>query len=195
MEKSDYVVLFDADDVLWDLLTPWVKELNKISKYQHNQEDIKQWNLKDSYPDLTEDQICSFLFDYRLWNNVKINTSVAKAVKKLYVLGFNVYICSNTCYRTAKYKYEKLISKYYPFIDENHIIWCSNKQLIKGNILIDDAVHNLIGGSYHKVLFNRPHNENFDVNSVKDTIIRVNNGIDISHIVQYLYNIDKENSI
>ncbi len=33
-----------------------------------------------------------------------------------------------------------------------------NKQLVKGDILIDDNPHNLVGGEYIPILFDRPHN-------------------------------------
>ena len=51
----------------------------------------------------------------------------------------------------------------FPFLDWNHIIFAANKQMIRGDILIDDGVHNLVNGDYFKILFNRPHNRNLNV--------------------------------
>lgn len=37
-----------------------------------------------------------------------------------------------------------------------------NKQLVNGDILIDDGVHNLEGGRYKKILMSAPHNKGYD---------------------------------
>ncbi len=50
----------------------------------------------------------------------------------------------------------------FPFLDWEHIIITNNKQLVRGDILIDDGPHNLVGGEYFKILFDRPHNRNYD---------------------------------
>lgn len=65
-------------------------------------------------------------------------------------------------YRTCKVKVERILEMF-PFLDWEHIIFATNKQMVRGDILIDDGVHNLIGGAYHKILFNRPHNRGLDV--------------------------------
>ena len=50
----------------------------------------------------------------------------------------------------------------FPFLSKEQIIRENNKQKIFGDILIDDGVHNLIGGRYKKFLFNRPNNSEFN---------------------------------
>ena len=50
----------------------------------------------------------------------------------------------------------------FPFLSSEQIICEKNKQSVKGDILIDDGVHNLLGGSYRKFLFNQPNNLLFD---------------------------------
>ena len=63
-------------------------------------------------------------------------------------------------------------------IDTSRISWwnvitiCS-KQLINADILVDDGVHNLLGGSYKKILMTASHNKAFDANA--NGMVRVNN--------------------
>lgn len=64
-------------------------------------------------------------------------------------------------YQTCAAKVERLL-ELFPFLDWNHIILTSNKQMVRGDILIDDGPHNLVGGDYMKFLFDRPHNRSFD---------------------------------
>ena len=47
------------------------------------------------------------------------------------------------------------------------------KQLIRGDVLIDDGIHNLEGGAYKKILFTAPHNRHYDAEAHGMT--RVNN--------------------
>ncbi len=51
----------------------------------------------------------------------------------------------------------------FPFLGWEHIILASNKQMIRGGIMIDDGIHNLLGGKYFKILFNRPRNRDIDI--------------------------------
>ena len=59
----------------------------------------------------------------------------------------------------------------FPFLNKEQIIRENNKQTVFGDVLIDDGVHNLIGGKYRKFLFNQPSNaefreENYDITRV-----------------------------
>ena len=45
------------------------------------------------------------------------------------------------------------------------MIVTNKKQLVRGDVLIDDGVHNLIGGEYYKILVDAPYNRAFDAES------------------------------
>ena len=51
---------------------------------------------------------------------------------------------------------------YFPFITWKDVIITSYKQLIKGDVLVDDGVQNLENGDYFKILMNAPHNLAYD---------------------------------
>ena len=53
--------------------------------------------------------------------------------------------------------------------------------MIKGDILIDDAVHNHIGGDYRKFLMNAPHNEKYDADA--NGMIRVSSWKEIYELI------------
>lgn len=50
----------------------------------------------------------------------------------------------------------------FPFLDTNHIIIAHNKQMVRGDVLIDDGPHNLVNGQYFRILFDAPHNRGFN---------------------------------
>lgn len=66
---------------------------------------------------------------------------------------------------------EKVLFKYFPYITWEQIIITHHKQIISGDVLIDDGVHNHIGGNYASILFDAPHNRDF--NETDHSITRV----------------------
>ena len=54
-----------------------------------------------------------------------------------------------------------------------NVITICNKQLLNADILVDDGVHNLVGGLYKKILMTASHNKDFDASS--NGMVRVNN--------------------
>lgn len=84
-------------------------------------------------------------------------------------------------YRTCKVKVERILQMF-PFLDWEHIIFASNKQMIRGDILIDDGAHNLIGGDYFKIMFNRPHNIGLDIE--KYGVCRADTWDDVDALVE-----------
>ena len=54
-------------------------------------------------------------------------------------------------------------------------------KLQRGDVLIDDGIHNLEGGDYMKILFSAPHNRNYDAE--KNGMIRVRTWDEIVRII------------
>lgn len=66
----------------------------------------------------------------------------------------------------------------------DQVIVTSRKQLIRGDVLIDDGIHNLEGGQYNKVLMTAPHNVHFDAEA--HDMIRVHNWKEIEEVINRL---------
>lgn len=54
--------------------------------------------------------------------------------------------------------------------------------MIRGNVLIDDGPHNLIGGEYRKILYDAPHNQGLDAEG--NGMIRVRNWDEIETVIR-----------
>ena len=76
--------------------------------------------------------------------------------------GHDVLIVTASTYVTIRAKAEKVLFKYFPFLTWDDVIVTSRKQLINGDVLIDDGVHNHYGGSYRKILMDAIHNRGID---------------------------------
>ena len=95
--------------------------------------------------------------------------------------GHEVYIVTASAYETIKSKMENVLFRYFPFISWSNVIIASNKQMIHGDMLIDDAPHNLIDGKYVKILMTAPHNINYD--AARNHMIRVNSWEEIKDCI------------
>lgn len=54
------------------------------------------------------------------------------------------------------------LKKYFPFLEDWQIIRCRNKNLIMGDILIDDCLDNILNFSRGRILFDYPYNREVD---------------------------------
>ena len=93
----------------------------------------------------------------------------------------NIYLCTSTYYKNIQSKFEHFLKKHYPFITWDKVIIAKHKQMIKADILIDDAIHNLVYGDYVKILFDAPHNQG--VNAEKYGIVRAKNWEEVYKII------------
>lgn len=153
-------IIVDMDDTATWLLPTWVSLLNKEHNLCVDWRDIKEWDMTKAFPTLSKNQIYAPLRTEAIWDLVIPRGESVSQLEYLHNHGYDIYICTTTDYRNIKPKYEKVIKKYFPFIDWGHMIIASNKQMIMGDFIIDDAPHNLIGGCQpHKILMDMPHNQ------------------------------------
>lgn len=164
-------ILVDMDDTIEHLLMAWINCLNMRHGKSVNWEDIREWSVPSVYPDLTREQVYAPLLEDDFWKTVKPMEGAAEVLKWAIEQGHEIYIVTASAYETIKSKMENVLFRYFPFITWSNVIITSNKQMVRGDILIDDAPHNLINGSYVKVLMTAPHNINYDASS--NNMIRV----------------------
>lgn len=171
------VVLVDMDDTITDLLGAWVEILNRKHGTNVLPKDIRQWDIAKSFPSLTKEQVFAPLLCDSLWHYVRPKEGAADALRRLIRDGHKVYVVTTSTYETLHTKMDMVLFHYFPFLSWEDVIITGNKQMIKGDVLIDDGVHNLIGGEYEKLLVDAPHNRSFDAE--RNGMVRVNNWAEI----------------
>jgi len=151
-------ILVDCDVVLNNLLESWVACLNGHYNISAKAEDINIWDLKCIYPLLSDEEINSPLTENSFWKNLEPNPDSKKYLKKMIDDGYEVSIVTaHSIYQTVPAKVDWILEKF-PFLSWSDIIITSKKQKIIGDVLIDDGIHNLEGGSYFKILYNCSYN-------------------------------------
>lgn len=171
--KNKLTILIDMDDTIEDLVCKWVELLNHRYNLSVSKDDIVDWNISTFFPTLTKDEVYSVLDEDELWANVQPKVGAVEYVKRLVDDGHNVFICTSSGYKHLRSKMDLVLFKYFPYLTWSNVIITSNKQMVRADILIDDGVHNLIGGSYFKILMNSPNNSSYDAKS--NGMIRVYN--------------------
>lgn len=146
------------DDTIENLGSAWVDLLNKRHGTSVVWEDVHYWDFTKVFPELTEEQIYSPLREAELWDNVTPKEDAVFFLEKLIQDGHDVYIVTASLPDSVHLKMTRVLYKYFPYIDTRKIIIAYNKQMIKGDVLVDDAIHNLIGGDFEKILISSPNN-------------------------------------
>lgn len=159
-------ILVDMDDVLELLVPGWVAYINDRFGTSASPADVRDWNMAMAFPTLTHEQVYSAVMDDALWDYVQPMPGADEALRKLMAQGHEIWVVTATHYATLRAKMEKVLFRYFPYLDWHHVIITENKHMILGDILIDDGPHNLTGGCYRKILFTAGHNLDFDETSV-----------------------------
>lgn len=180
-------ILFDADDTIENLLDCWVEKLNEKFGTSVSPEDITNWDVSLSFPSLSREQVYSVLKEEDLWHRLSAIPGSADVLQKLIIEGHHLYMVTASDYHCCKEKFERIF-ELFPFLDWSHVIVTSQKQMVRGDILIDDGPHNLVNGNYLGILFDKPHNRNFDV-SQHDNIVRITNW---KHIYDYIHSLPND---
>lgn len=154
-------ILVDADDVCIDHYGMWVTALNQKYGTSVTPEDIKDWDVTKAFPTLTRSQIFGVLETPEFWTLAKAVPGSQEYLQRLHEEGHKIYVVTATDFSHCGAKVQVLL-ELNPFLDKQHILIAYNKQMICGDVLIDNYERNLIGGDYFRILFEQPHNRNFN---------------------------------
>lgn len=187
--KTGLTILVDIDDTIENLCEEWVGILNKKHGTNVRYEDVTEWDISKFFPELTKAQVFEPLHTPDIWYSLSPKDGAIRNIKKLIEDGHDVFLCTSTDYRNIKYKFVGVIARLFPFIDWSHVIVANHKQMILGDIMVDDAPHNLENGNYIKILMTAPHNKSYDVTG--KGIIRCNTWDEIYEVIDNLVNLRK----
>ena len=156
------ILLVDMDDTIEYLLKAWVRGVNAAYGRSVSYEDVLDWDVTRAFPGLTREQVYSVPLRPGFWEDVEPIPGAAQALERLMQAGHEVYIVTATPFCSVPEKLDGYLSRHFPFIPKEQVIVTSKKQLIRGDVMIDDGPHNLEGGDYVKILMTAPHNRSYD---------------------------------
>lgn len=154
-------ILIDIDDTVWDLITPWVNEMNRLYGTSVDASDIKDWDLSKVFSTVSYEQRIYPLTQEYFWDSVHPYTDAVMYINQLVEDGHEIYFVTSTHYKNIEYKVKKL-DKLFPFIFYDRLIVAKNKHMIMGDVLIDDYIANLDKNRRYNILFNSAYSRNID---------------------------------
>lgn len=166
------IILVDMDDTIENLTEAWINYANKRFGTTVNAADITTWDPSEAFPTVSHEDMYALLLEDELYETVEPFENAAYYLQKIISDGHEIFIVTNSPYQVMKAKMEKVLFRHFPFIDWKHVIITGNKHLVRGDVLIDDGIHNLEKGDYSKLLFSAPHNRGFDAE--RNGMVRVN---------------------
>lgn len=178
-------ILVDMDDTIENLSEAWVAYLNNRYGTSVSVSDISSWDISQAFPTLSKSEIYGALKETELWGAVKPLPGAVKYLKKLVEDGNEVFIVTASHPDTVEAKMNLVLFQYFPFIPYQNVIISSRKQMISGDILIDDGVHNL-GGKYMGMLFTANHNRTVSDDELSElNAVRVNNWKEVYELIHW----------
>ena len=166
MSKQKYLVAVDLDGVLWDLINPWVKRYNEITKENVLVENIKSYQISKY---VEHPGILWYLLEMSdFWEKVFPYDYTAEAIQKLQSRDdIELVVLTNTSYKTVHHKFKRLF-KVLPMLKCEDIIIAEKKNLIGADYLIDDYENNLSNLRFGKgILITQSYNKSFPNNTYK----------------------------
>lgn len=153
------VIMCDVDNVICNLQEVVVNLFNERYGSNYTLNNFTEYDVMNVLP--TQDGIVmrDMYGEPGLYNKVKPIVGAQDGLQKLINAGHQVYLVTDAVPKTYGEKIE-FIHRYFPFIDDAHIVCMKHKHMFKCDVMIEDNLTNLLAKSYyHRICFNYPWNE------------------------------------
>lgn len=182
-----YKIAIDADSTLNNLAEGIVNLYNQTYEDKISTDMFTDYNWYTCLPFEVADRINKLLLEKELWDSLVPIKDAQSSVKILMDSGIEVYIATATNPVNFNWKVQ-WFAKYFPFIDEKHIICIHNKSLLDVDFLVDDCLEQLLSVKWaHRICLDQNWNRN-----VYDECHSINRCYNWNEIVAKIKKIMKE---
>jgi 5'(3')-deoxyribonucleotidase len=153
------VLCIDVDNTLCNLQEVVVELFNKKYGSHYKLNDFTEYDIINILP--TRDAIAmkDMYGEACLYDKVKPMPGAQEALEKLINLGHNVSLVTDAIPKNYGEKVA-FIKRFFPYIDESHIVCMKHKWMFKCDVMIEDNLQTLLAKpSYHRICFNMPWNK------------------------------------
>lgn len=147
--------------------------------------DIRTYHIEDYVSEEYREDFYKIFVNKNMWKRLELIPNCVEVIKRLHDKEYQIWFCTSTEASNVKKKYN-FLCRTFPFINiRKRLITTPNKQLVNFDILIDDAVHNVVNAPYSSILLNKPWNENFD-EAEYNNIYRVYDWSQVEDVVDFI---------
>lgn len=152
-------VLFDMDDVITNFLGSVIDIYNARKGTNFTVEQVRSWDLSEDF----DDDIFSIFKEDGFFLQLKEKNGSTKVLKDLIEsTRYDIYVI--TACNSVHELLEKVewFQNFIPNFNLDRLISCKEKYIIRGDIIIDDKIDNLIECKpfMECILYDMPHNRN-----------------------------------
>lgn len=152
------VIICDCDNILNNHQETVVNLFNERYGSNYTLNDFNTYDIMNSLPMNDAVYMKEMYAEYGLYDIIKPIHAAQIALEKFINNGHQVYIATDHPPITYGEKVA-WIKKYFPFIDDAHIICIKHKWMLKADIMIEDCVENLLAKPfYDRILMDYPWN-------------------------------------
>lgn len=179
-------IIVDVDNVLNNLCEAVLEVYNEDANDNLTKEQIQSYFIEDFVKLEYRKTLKNYFLDKRVWKKIELKENCQEYLAKLYNSGHQIVFCTATEPDNFKKK-ANWLQRNFPFIDiRKSLFCCPIKQILRGDILIDDYIRNF-GGTTYSICLAEPWNQHFLTDKKR---FRVNNWKEIYEIIK---KIEKEN--
>lgn len=182
-------IFIDIDDTITNFGEVLLKNLNEKYNTNYTIEDIINWDwIKEKFK-----EPWSVLTPW-FWREVKVDKKAKNFIEKRIKDGDEIYIATATFIDEAlPVKIETTLNQLDNIIDKDHVIITKNKNILCGDIMIDDAIHNLINNNCkYNICFSQPWNFSLLLKKDCPSILRTSNWDFINNYINMIKAYNKE---
>ena len=175
-------ILIDVDNIIGNLCDAVLSVYNEDSGDNLCPENITSYYIENFVKPQYKDNFKHYFLDKRVWKRMKYVDGCREYIAKLFNDGHDIYFCTKTEMKNAPKK-ESYLQRTFPYINiRKKLIICSDKTMIRADVLIDDCLDNF-GGQDYSIVLDYPWNRNTD----NENITRASSWKEIYNII-YLIN-------
>ena len=152
------VIACDCDNILNNLQEVVVNNFNHRNGTNYTLNTFQTYDVMSSIPKEEAIIMKEMYGESGLYDMVSPIRGARPGIEKLINSGNQVYIATDAIPKTYGEKVE-WIKRYFPMIDDAHIISIKHKWLLNADIMIEDCVENLLAKPfYERILMDYPWN-------------------------------------
>lgn len=139
------IILVDIDNTITNMNHIWLKYINNEYKTSYKYSDITHWGFFNELEAQGKD-VFSFLHIPQFWKDITVYPNAVFALEHWAKRGHQVYLATASDIFSPSF-HIKMEQTLKPFsshlINQNNIIVTNNKELINGDVLIDDKLETI----------------------------------------------------
>ena len=153
------VIAIDVDDVICNLQETIVNLFNTRYGSHYKLNDFTEYNIMNVLPVQDGRVMMDMYGESNLYDKVMPMPGAQDGIQKLMNAGHEVYLVTAAIPKTYGEKVS-FIKRFFPSVDEAHIVCMKHKWMFKCDVMIDDNLSTLLAKPYyHRICFNMPWNQ------------------------------------